>query len=277
MFKAWAARSVDLGARLVTGQHGGIFGVAEYYFNEKHERSIADAYLTWGWSDPMDQRAVPVGQLFGRRPLGVRHSEQSTALLITAVGPRNSYHLLSQPHAGQWLGYLEDQFAFVEALPADLRSSLLIRLYRTDYGWDQVERWLDRCPDVELEEGHLPIRDLLLHTRVVLCSYNATTFLESFAMDIPTIMFWNPEHWELRQDAVPAFGLLEEAGLLFRRPADAARKLVEVWDDVDGWWTSTPVWSARKRFCELYNWTPDDLVTRVAGALRRVVSSPQRS
>ncbi len=276
LFKAWAARSVDQGTRLVTGQHGGNFGVAEYYFAEEHERSIADAYLTWGWSDPMDDRAVPVGQLFGRRPLGVRHSEQPTALLVTAVGPRNSYHMMSQPHAGQWLGYLEDQFAFVEALTGDLRSSLLVRLYKTDYGWDQLERWSDRCPDVETEEGYTPIRDLLLHTRVVLCTYNATTFLESFAMDIPTIMFWNPEHWELRQDAVLAFELLEDAGLLFRRPADAARKLSEVWDDVDDWWTSAPVRSARQQFCELYNWTSGGLVERVADALRRVVAAPPR-
>ncbi len=184
--------------------------------------------------------------------------------------------MMSQPHAGQWLGYLEDQFSFVEALTGDLRSSLLVRLYRTDYGWDQLERWSDRCPDVEIEEGYTPIRDLLLHTRVVLCTYNATTFLESFAMDIPTIMFWNPEHWELRQDAVLAFELLEDAGLLFRRPADAARKLSEVWDDVDGWWTSAPVRSARQQFCELYNWTSGDLVERVADALRRVVSAPPR-
>ena len=99
---------------------------------------------------------------------------------------------------------------------------------------------------MKFEDGHIPIRDLLLHTRVVLYSYNVTTFLESFAMDIPTIMFWNPEHWELRPGAVPAFGLLEEAGLLFRRPADAALKLAEVWDDVDGWWTSEPVRSARQ-------------------------------
>lgn len=273
-FKAWAAICVDQGARLVTGQHGGNFGVAEYNFPEDHERSIADAYLTWGWSDPTDHRAIPVGQLRGCRPLGVRHSEQPTALLITTVGPRNGYYLMSQPFAGQWSAYLEDQFEFAESLTEDLRSALLVRLFKTDYGWDQAERWQDRCPDVRLDEGCIPIRDLFRQTRVVLCTYNATTFLESFAMDIPTIMFWNPEHWELRHDAAPAFGLLEEAGILFRRPADAALKLVEIWEDVDGWWQSDPVLSARQRFCELYNWTPDDLVARVAGALRRAVSAP---
>ena len=73
-----------------------------------------------------------------------------------------------------------------------------------------------------------------------------------------------------------AFELLEDAGLLFRRPADAARKLSEVWDDVDGWWTSTPVRSARQQFCELYNWTSGDLTKRVADALRRVVLAPPR-
>ena len=277
MFKAWAARSVDQGAHLVTGQHGGNFGVAEYYFGEDHERSIADAYLTWGWSDPKDDRAVPVGQLFGQRPLGVSHSEQSTALLITALGPPNGYHMISQPHAGQWLENIEDQFTFVETLNEDLRSCLLVRLFKTDYGWEQTERWNDRCPDVELDLGYGPIRDLYRRTRVLLCSYGATPFMEAFAMNIPTIMFWNPEHWELRSEARPAFESLVAAGILFRSPTDAARKLSEVWNDVDSWWTSTPVRSAREQFCDLYNRTPDDLANRVANALRQVVSAPLSS
>ena len=66
----------------------------------EQERSIADAYLTWGWSALLDHRVVMVSQLFGRRRLGVRHSEQSTVLPVTLVGSRHSYHLISQPHAG---------------------------------------------------------------------------------------------------------------------------------------------------------------------------------
>jgi len=96
-------------------------------------------------------------------------------------------------------------------------------------------------------------------------------------MNIPTIMFWNPEHWELRSEARPAFESLVAAGILFRSPTDAARKLSEVWNDVDSWWTSTPVRSAREQFCDLYNRTPDDLANRVANALRQVVSAPLSS
>ena len=123
--------------------------------------------------------------------------DKDLAVLVGYTTPRQSYFLYSHPISSQWLCWLEDQFKFVEALPDYLRSTLLVRLYGTDFGWDQVERWQDRYPNIALYNAQesKTLIDLLPQARVLISTYNATPYLETLAMDVPTIMFWNPNHW----------------------------------------------------------------------------------
>ena len=164
----------------------------------------------------------------------------------------------------------------MEALPEHIRSALLVRLYREDYGWDQVKRWQDRCPDVLLDDAQGPstMVDLLPQARVMIATYNSTTFLESFAMDVPTIIFWNPSHWELRETATPVYESLVEAEILHYSPTSAANKLSNIWNDVDSWWSSEPITIVRKGFCNSYNQSPPDLVSRVTHALKETIREP---
>ena len=279
LFKAWAALSVETGAKLVVGQHGGGYGIYQYSMSVDHEVEISDAFLSWGWEDPADSRVIPVGQLLALKPSGVVHAQQKTALLVGYVDPRHSRGPASVPTPSQHLFWFQDQMEFVEALPENIRSELLVRLYPLDLGWDQVERWQDRCPDVTLNNSEHPgaLVDLLSQTRVFIASCNATSFLESFAMDVPTIMFWNPDHWELSEGVSPFFKSLVEAGILHYSPTSAAHKLSEIWDDVDRWWSSDLVTVARTRFCDSYNQSPPDLVSKVARALKNALHAPQQS
>ena len=118
--------------------------------------------------------------------------------------------------------------------------------------------------------------DLLPQARVMIATRNATTFLESFAMDVPTIIFWNPNHWELRETATPVFESLIEAEILHYSPISAANKLSNIWNEVDSWWSSEPVITARRSFCDSHNQSPPDLVSRVTQALRETIREPPR-
>ncbi len=264
VFKAWAADRVERGSRLAIGQHGGNFGISRRLWNEDLEVAIADRYLSWGWSDESRKKIRPVGQIYDRPPSTVDHGANETILMVTNTVPRQSYHLFSGMVSSQWLSYLQDQFAFVESLPKSLREHLLVRLYRHDYGWDQQSRWEERLPEVRLEPGVAPIRDLISKCRIYVSTYNATTFLETFAMDVPTVMFWNPDHWELRDSVVDVFSGLHEVGILHNSAASAAEHLAAVWDDVVSWWGDTAVSTARLRFNEELNWNQSDVVGAIA-------------
>ena len=272
IFKAWAAQKAEDGVPLVIGQHGGHYGLGLWSFTEDHQIAISDRYLSWGWSEAACDRVVPVGQLKAKYPLGTRHAKQPRALLVTAVHPRYSYLMYSTPVARQWLDYFDDQFSFVEQLPQSIQEALTVRLYPQDFGWDQLARWRDRFPNLRLDGGGSSIMEEIRHSRLYISTYNATTFLESFTMNVPTVIYWNPKHWELRESALPYFEELKRVGIFHESPGSAARHIEKIWDDVDGWWETPAVREVLENFKAHYCHLPDNLVDRVELALRKAMA-----
>lgn len=272
VFKAWAAEKVEHGSPLVIGQHGGHYGVGRWSFIEDHETAICDCYLSWGWSEPRQPKVKPLGQLKAKRPLRVQHAEQPGVLLVTCTLPQHSYFMYSAIVSRQWLDYFNDQSVFVEKLPASIRDALTVRMYAHDYGWEQASRWHGRFPGLRVDEGRSNINDLIRRSRLYIATYNATTFLESFTMNVPTVIFWNPNHWELRDSAIPYFEELKRVGIFHETPESATLHVAAIWDDVDAWWTSPAVREVLARFKARYCHLPDDLLDGVEHVLRGVMA-----
>ncbi len=273
VFKAWAAQKVESGTPLVIGQHGGNYGMALWSFTEDHQIAIADHFLTWGWNEPASSNVTPVGNLKGFAKSIVSDSA-GVALLVEMALPRQSYHMYSVPvAAGQWLSYFDDQCRFVEVLPADLRAKLLVRLHPSDFGHRQRQRWQAHFPDIQLDNGLRPMDRLLPKTRVYISTYNATTYLESLSLNFPTIMFWNPKHWDLRDSALPYFEKLKSVGIFHETPEGAARQMAAVWHDVPSWWHSDVVQAVRREFCERYAHIPEKPLDVMAKLFRKIARS----
>ena len=67
------------------------------------------------------------------------------------------------------------------------------------------------------------------------------------------MIFWNSNHWEIRDAAIPYFDELKRVGIFHETPESAALHVSEVWDDVDAWWWSEKVQATRKSFCQVYS------------------------
>jgi putative transferase (TIGR04331 family) len=273
VFKAWAAQKVESGTPLVIGQHGGNYGMALWGFTEDHQVAIADHFLTWGWNKPASSNVTPVGILKGFARSIVSDSA-GVALLVEMALPLQSYHMYSVPvAAGQWLNYFDDQCRFVEALPAELRAKLLVRLHHQDFGHRQRQRWQAHFPDIQLDNGIQPMDRLLPKTRVYISTYNATTYLESLSLNFPTIMFWNPKHWELRDGALPYLEKLKTVGIFHETPEGAAGQMAAVWHDVSSWWNSDEVQAVRREFCQRYAHIPEKPLDVMATLFRMIARS----
>jgi len=273
VFKAWAAEKTESGAQFVIGQHGGQYGVGLFVMHEDHETAISDRYLSWGWSKPNDPKVKPVGMLSPVSPMGVNHAVQPHALMVAGGIPRYSFWLRSFPIARQLLDYFDDQCAFVECLPKHIRDALIVRLHPANYGWNLEGHWGDRFDDVTLDSGQLDMNELISQTRVFVTTYNATAFLESFAMDIPSVVYWNPDQWELRDSAIPYFEGLKRVGVFHETPQSAARHLAAIWHDVDAWWGRSEVRDEIARFSQHYGRLSDDLLADIRGELKAVMTT----
>jgi len=257
IFKAWAAIKTSNKSRLVIGQHGGHIGTNAFSFHEEHQIKIADTYLSWGWSDKEKKNIRPIGNIkcFGSN---VDYNRRGGALMVELTLPRYSYHMMAIPIGGQYLEYFDDQKTFLSNLPVKLRKQVILRLGRTDYGWNQADRWKESMPEVQIDDGLQDIKLRIKKSRLYISTYNATTFLESLSWNIPTIIYWNKEHWELNDQAKPYFELLENAGIFHPTPQSAAKKMINIWDDVDHWWHSSEVQKVREIFVNRYSKMPSE-------------------
>jgi len=263
VFKLWAASGVEIGSRFVIGQHGGFYGTSSLSVDETHILSIADVFLTWGWGSCKSNKIKTVGKLKWLVS-NCQPCNNGPVLLVQLSEPRYRYHLASHRTSD----YIDDQFTFVQSLPEKIQQEVKVRLYSVDYGWDQKFRWQAELPKISLSGDELSIKKMLSRSRICICTYNATTFLETMSWNYPTLMFWNPEHWEMRNEAQPYFDILESAGIFHTTPESAAKKLTEIWNNIDDWWQSEKVQESREIFCDRFAATPPDMMDKLESILR---------
>lgn len=275
VFKMWAAKQREQGTRLAIGQHG---GGAFHKFNggTSYELSVSDAYVSTGNGNcDTNDHIKDVGRFNNKFKIG-KWDQNGHATLITVAMPRYASDVRSMPMAGQMLRYFEEQFLFYEKLRTDIRDQIQVRIYpKGDYGWNQKKRWLDRFPEVVLDEGEVSLSAQASRSRLMIATYNATTYNESLAANVPTVMYWDPHYWELSDTAQPWFDELKSVGIFHETPESAASHVNKIWHDVGEWWQSESVQEARARYCRRYAHLPPDVQSRLANVLKHEGVGPK--
>ena len=94
---------------------------------------------------------------------------------------------------------------------------------------------------------------------IVVYGQNVTVY-ETLSANFPTLLFWNPDHWELRDEAKPYFELLRSAGIYHTSVQSLCNQINKIFDDVEGWWSSEGVQKNVKKFCNHFAITSDDFI-----------------
>ena len=258
-FKFWAGYHCDNGAILVCMQHGGHNGTGLWSSHEKHETKIGDKYYTWGWNSDIYRNTKPLAAAKLNGAKNIRSKKDGRILLVLVTMPRYSYHMYSAPVAASGtLSYFNDQYRFVRALSEENQRLLLARLYHVDRGWSQMERWGNEFSGVKCYQGGKEMLSQLKESRLFIGTYNATTYLQTFVANFPTVMFWNPSHWELRPSAQPYFDELRRVGIFHETPESAAAKVNKISHDPASWWNQPEIQRAKDKFCFQFARTSDN-------------------
>lgn len=255
VFKFLAAEFGERGSRLVSVQHGGGYGTSKVLPQERHELSITDRFLSFGWSDGQGNRIIRPVPHPRFVPLAAQDGRCGGApkdiVLVTTSHPRYPFRFESHP-VGQFDAVLEWRRRFIQTLLPAHRAQLVVRLHPQDFGWCQEQRLVETCGPLRFDNGKMSFRQLIRQTRLVVIEYCGTAYLEALATNIPTVLFWDPQHWEVRDEAAPYFEDLRKVGILWDSPEAAAAKVAEIYDDPSAWWQSEAVQEVRQRFVDRY-------------------------
>lgn len=254
-FKLWTAEQTEhRKTPYVIVQHGGNYGCAAWNSSEDYETSVADHYLTFGWTD----RDKPSVERFysSRLPAppdrGVQGNRNGSIVWVLASLPRYSYTMYSVPAGPQHFAYLEEQVRFLKALSPETRRLIRCRPYPISYGWRDMDFIRRQAGPVELDDSRQAITARFHKMRLLVCTYNATAHLEAFAANVPTLVYWNPDHWELREDARALHEELRRLGILHDTPESAAEMLGSIAGDTIAWWSQPEIQDLRAAFCDRF-------------------------
>jgi putative transferase (TIGR04331 family) len=87
-------------------------------------------------------------------------------------------------------------------------------------------------------------------------------------MNAPTVMFWNPNHWELRESVIPYFEMLKKCGIYHETPESAANHINHVWNKVDEWWNDKELKQTIKCFCSRFAHVPKDISNEIFNQIK---------
>jgi putative transferase (TIGR04331 family) len=263
-FKYWFVSKTNHDCKLVIGLHGGSLNKFNSSFS--FEADISDYYVHHGSCVEGLSHRRDVGQFFSRLTYG-KWNPKGHLLVVTVAMPRYLFDIRSMAVAGQMLGYFEDQFSFYRALSPEIQAATLVRLYPEDYGWKQKQRWLDRFQRVRFDDAAVSMKEQASNSRIFISTYNATTYLESLSANIPTVIYWDNNYWEIKDSSQQDFETLKSVGIFHDSPESAAKHVVNIWDDVARWWYNEELQKVRAQFCRKYAYRHFSVISRLADVL----------
>ena len=264
-FKFWSASQAERGVKIIGSQYGGGYGMHRWSWLEGHEFHIFDKYFSWGWKPEDQPKAIPLssGKLAGIKKK-IRVDPKGGILWLGLSRTRYSYMMMTVPRMPD---YLKEQERFVAAISPEARRLLSMRCNPIDLGWNEVKRLADVFPSLKVYRGKKPMFFDLNRSRLCISTYNSTTYLETFAANYPTLLFWDPEQNELRSLAQPYFDDLRRSGIFHESPESAAAKVNEIYQDPLSWWMSPEVQEAKNKFCRQFAHTSEKWIGEWKGEI----------
>ncbi len=256
-FKTWCAEQQEFhGVPLIIAQHGGNMGISRFNQTEDHQKLIAERFLTWGWNEGKNPNVIPFPAL-KLLPWKIKHNDSGKILLTTASYPRYFYCHYAVPIAGQYLEYINEQITFLARLVPDALDDILIRPDQDNFGWSFAARMKDAGFGTKIDGRNIPLSDALDNCRLVIGTTNSTIFLEALANNFPTVVYFNQDNFEIREEARDPITILQQCGIYHPSATSAASFVNSIHEHVGDWWSSKAVQAARSAFCRQYALSAD--------------------
>jgi putative transferase (TIGR04331 family) len=262
-FKIFSAEQISSGAKLNVIQHGGNCGAGKFSCLEYIDKSVAAAYYTWGWSEcdsaVKNSINMPATPLFPARTR-FKYNKKGEIVLPLLNVPRYSYWTFCMPVATQLNNHMDTLFELLDKVSPRVKKHINMRVQAIPC-WNEIgQRVKDIDHTIKVTGVEKSLIKTLKNSRLCIATYNATSFLEAFTLNIPTMIMWNPNYFELRDEAKPYYTLLEEADILHYDPHSAAMHLGRIFDDPMQWWMQDHVQLAKDEFCQQFAYCPKDSI-----------------
>jgi putative transferase (TIGR04331 family) len=243
MFKVFCANKSELGTKIIISEHGGTMG--RKYNQFSHIEKISDVYAVWNKLSGNNRVRVQPNIISDNN----NYKIGGTDLLI--LGLNQTLYIRTYQSGVEGSLVPEDynqKIHFIKSLDSNIQETVKIRTF-DDSGWNTKQRYID---DLSLDNisSRTSFKEALNWSKIIVCTYPETTFLEAIHSKIPTILLYLKEYYEFHPEFDILVKSLEDAKIVFSDPNDASNHINENWESPELWWNQPEVISAREMFIE---------------------------
>jgi putative transferase (TIGR04331 family) len=256
----YIADCLENGSKLMIMQHGGIYGHLKFNFLQEFEIRVSNLFLSWGWKEKNNSKIKKIGITKNINTILRNNNKDlnnSRCLFIVQDLRRHINNLTSLTSSKNFYEYYF-KFCpeFIANLEVDVRNNLTLRFLSNISRWNAHLFLKKKFNTVKITIGsEEKYFDAIRNSKLVICSYLSTSFLECMAANVPVILIlYNDRHSKdiYNVSTLNILSNLKENNIYFDNYLDACRFINKNWHRIDCWWGSRSTQVSRKKFVEKF-------------------------
>ncbi len=252
LFKSWLINKVHESVPYFAGQHGNNYGQHMFEGTSSWpERSTSDRFITWGWNDGCEN----IIKAFNfKKPIKNlnKYGNGGILLITTCV----MFRYFPWDVVNEYRENINEQYEFLNNLEKYIFNNVTVRLHHSSLVENNIEYFNEkenlkrRYPTLNIEDGLVGLQTLVNKNKLCVFSYDGTGILEFLNSDIPFIAFWPnmTDHIIDDNKILNLYNEFYDVGIFLKSGKDAAEFLNKNWKQIQIWWNSKEVISAKNKF-----------------------------
>lgn len=217
-----------------------------------------DSYLSIGWSANEYSNVLPKGSNFNWY-IKEKKDKDIDILFVAGVALKrmpltsSGYALCGNNNANRYVKMTCD---FFDSLP----RAMLQKVYYKDYPhWRKLKLCKHECDDEILDkfggvfdtvdqDDIISTVELISRSKLIIVNYLSTAYLQALISNIPTVILFDNDGHHLTSESITFYDDLLSVGIFQNSSIAAADFISEVSNQLDAWWYSSDVQTARLKF-----------------------------
>ena len=248
----FVAKQKSMGSKIHMFQHGNNYGQLKICPDEKIELNHSDFFYTWGWNSNLRMKNTKCN-IVPFYPVNLTYvnelnlnKEKKEISIILKCHEDYFYQFQSMENYIHQKKYNESILSFQNNLKDEVIKNVSIRLHPAD----KIYRYKKYLRSVKIHDGNENIFNFLKKVKLCVLTYNGTTYMNAFALNIPTIVFFSKNHTFFRETSEKYFDYLRDANIMFDDEKKAAEFINSIYPDVEKWWFDDKTQKNKKLFCD---------------------------
>ena len=217
--------------KLLNYQHGCNYGLIDS-LRDNHEIKTSNIFFTWGWSKNKKTKVLGVNKTFPKK------KTSDNILFLHRTNNKFFLHDSSYYDDQTWYSYINELVQIPKLIKKKLQKKIVYRMHPSNR-WGETEYLKKKLRDIKFDNYKSNLIDYSIqNSKIVVCTYLNTIFLQSLASNIPVLGFFDFKRCYITKKNFNMLKKLKKNKIIFDNYLQLCNHLNLKYSKIEEWWYS---------------------------------------